>query len=1258
MAVPRLTKIGKYEILDVLGRGGMGIVYKAVDPAIGRMVAIKMITGGFSDDPNLLKRFYREAQSTGTLQHPNIVTVYDLGDDGGVPYLVMEYLEGETLESVIRSRREILLAEKLSNIVLACDGLDYAHRRDVVHRDIKPANIILPKDGGLKIVDFGIARFGNERFTRTGQVMGSVYYMSPEQINGEESDAGTDIYSTGIVLFEFLTGQLPFRGKDTTSTLMKILRDPVPRLSTYLGAYPPELDDVMARALAKSRQDRYSSIEEFAFDLQRLQEGLRRDLVAGYLRSAEVCIERSEWTKAKENIRQIFKLDRQNTRANELGRVVQARIQKEQQREQIRQLRSRAEEALRQRQWDDAITYLEQAIEIQPVTEVIQWRDSIREKRSALSLALQKAENAHRAGNLDDAKRAIEDALAVDSGDTQAGALKAIVSKELADRAKRKQIEEYLAEANREISSQRFTTALEILKKAESLEPNAGDVQQLLAFAITSQQQQKRRQLIERATRDIEACLTRDDFATALSTADEALADFPNDPALLRLRSFAYEQREAQNARLYIDSQMALARQMLEAGRPADGLEIVQAALRKHPDDTNLAALLNIVADAVAHEKSRAEAERRKKQSHQEIDDTLALAAKIEKQDPARAIAILEESALKHPGSTQLNASLAAFRQRMAVSRVQLEGAVARQRQESIATEIKRVQTLLDSHRDVDALEAVSTALRTYPESRDLTDLRTKLEILIAEEKKHEELQAAQRAQEERERSAQKRAEIDEAVALARSLLNSEKGLEARAVLEDALRERGENPRLMALLAEATLAIRLKEQAEEHELTFGDDRAVPTSSSASATVLLGQANLTAPPARTYRSAEAEAPSAPEIRWSDPASPPSPPSLALQPTPQNTLIRRRSVSPAPSKKMVLVVGGSIAATLAVAAVTLLFRSKSIPVHFEAAPAGATISVAGKQCVSPCDLQLKPGSYEVQVSSAGYKPLTQSIAVQSGSANAIPFALHPEPSQAQPVTSLPMPTSQPNSEQAARPAARTVPAEVVRDDIRGKASSTPPTHSEAVRAAVERSNVPTPNSSHPVASPPSVISPTPAQQATASPATNSLPTQVAGPEPPHQTVETKTATPPTIRPSVPAQQTAPATVAAVVATPVTPKQTPAVPSLLVSDKALIGNALNQYKDAYESESLDELLKIWPSMSKDQKKALKAGFESAQAIRISLECGDPSIAGDAATVKCDQSVRYTRAGKVEPPQTVSVDIVLKKKQSAWIVGSVRAN
>src|SRR5215472_7740829 len=225
MAVNRPSKIGKYDIIEVIGRGGMGIVYKGRDPHLDRLVAIKMMTGSFADNPDLLKRFFREAQSTASLQHPNIVTVYELGDHSGNPYLVMEYLDGESLDSVISTRRQLSNVEKIDVMIEVCRGLSYAHHRGIVHRDIKPANIMVCQGGGVKIVDFGIAHFGDKNVTRTGQIVGSISYMSPEQVNGRTVDARTDIFSTGIVLYQLLTSALPFDGDNAASTLLKIVNE-------------------------------------------------------------------------------------------------------------------------------------------------------------------------------------------------------------------------------------------------------------------------------------------------------------------------------------------------------------------------------------------------------------------------------------------------------------------------------------------------------------------------------------------------------------------------------------------------------------------------------------------------------------------------------------------------------------------------------------------------------------------------------------------------------------------------------------------------------------------------------------------------------------------------------------------------------------------------------------------------------------------------------------------------------------------------
>src|ERR1700730_12197027 len=188
----------------------MGVVYRARDPIINRLVALKTITAGFANDPSSLQRFYREAQSAGGLQHPNIVTIYDMGDEGGMPFIAMELVEGERLEQVIARRTTLPVSLKLVYVLQACLAFDYAHKRGIVHRDIKPANVMISKEGTVKVVDFGIARVLESSKTQTGMVIGTFAYMSPEQYYGEHADERSDIWSFGVLLFELLAYQRPF----------------------------------------------------------------------------------------------------------------------------------------------------------------------------------------------------------------------------------------------------------------------------------------------------------------------------------------------------------------------------------------------------------------------------------------------------------------------------------------------------------------------------------------------------------------------------------------------------------------------------------------------------------------------------------------------------------------------------------------------------------------------------------------------------------------------------------------------------------------------------------------------------------------------------------------------------------------------------------------------------------------------------------------------------------------------------------------
>ena len=247
-------KIGKYDVLDVLGRGGMGVVYRARDSRLGRIVAIKMLTEGFSGNAEMLQRFYREASQTGALRHNNIVIVYDAGDQDGEPYIVMEYVEGEPLDKAIK-RQRLQLEHALSVVEQICLALAYAHRNGVIHRDIKPANVIVRGDGSVKLLDFGIARDETRvdtSITSTGSLVGTPPYMAPERFGGAPIDGRSDIFSAGVLLYLLLTGRLPFDA-EYPGVIDQIMRAHPPAPSELIENCPAGLDAIVARALAKSR---------------------------------------------------------------------------------------------------------------------------------------------------------------------------------------------------------------------------------------------------------------------------------------------------------------------------------------------------------------------------------------------------------------------------------------------------------------------------------------------------------------------------------------------------------------------------------------------------------------------------------------------------------------------------------------------------------------------------------------------------------------------------------------------------------------------------------------------------------------------------------------------------------------------------------------------------------------------------------------------------------------------------------------------
>ena len=272
-----IARLGRYEILAEIGRGAMGVVYRARDPLIDRTVAVKAIHAPGAEEAEAFRaRFRHEAQAAGRLAHPGIVTVYDVGEHEGKPFLVMEYVAGRTLSAAVNDALPPLsLDARLDLISQVADALDCAHRAGIVHRDIKPANILVTSEGKAKIADFGVAKLQltQSQMTIAGSMLGTPSYISPEQVDGKPADGRSDLFALGVILYWILTGRLPFDGENTGEILFKILAKPHAKPSALNPSLPPEFDRVVARALAKNPGERYQSGQALRDDIEALRQG-------------------------------------------------------------------------------------------------------------------------------------------------------------------------------------------------------------------------------------------------------------------------------------------------------------------------------------------------------------------------------------------------------------------------------------------------------------------------------------------------------------------------------------------------------------------------------------------------------------------------------------------------------------------------------------------------------------------------------------------------------------------------------------------------------------------------------------------------------------------------------------------------------------------------------------------------------------------------------------------------------------------------
>jgi serine/threonine protein kinase len=616
-------KIGKYTIKSELGRGAMGVVYWAEDPRLGRSVALKMMSTTVASDPELLQRFYREAQSAGQLRHPNIVTIYDIDEADGLPFIAMEFLEGESLEKIIKAHQDIPVTKKLDVLIQVCKGLHYAHQHGIVHRDVKPANIMVLEDGTAKIVDFGVARISSASMTSAGSVMGTPMYMSPEQVMGQTVDARSDIFSLGTVLYEVLTYENPFRGADITVILNKILNEVPAPLATYLPNCPPELEQIAARALAKNREERYQAAEDLAFALQDIASYLKRHMVEVYIQQGQRGLDEGNLTVAKESLQRVLEIDSSHNLAKSLLSKVQEQIHSRQRSQRIEQSMRGAKESLQAEQFDEAISMLDEILRVDPAHAGAQkYKDhaiDLRDRQKKIARHMQQAEKFLDNADLNAAKKELDSVLTFDSDNQPAMLLLQSVTKELADQERQRRVRQLTESARACLDERNYTKALGLIEQAAELDPINLDTEALFRQVKSAQETEEKQKRLNERLAQIQESLNHDQVEQALELAAKSLEEFPDESRVRKLHTQAARLVEMQKRERFIEEQLQTARGLSQKNQFSQAIALLENALQTVPDDARLAAFIKTVEDA----QKQATFERMRQEAVQKANDQL-----------------------------------------------------------------------------------------------------------------------------------------------------------------------------------------------------------------------------------------------------------------------------------------------------------------------------------------------------------------------------------------------------------------------------------------------------------------------------------------------------------------------------------------------------------------------------------------------------------------------------------------------------------
>ncbi|HTX34722.1 MAG TPA: TonB family protein [Bryobacteraceae bacterium] len=607
---PVPQRIGKYEITQEIGSGGFGHVYRALDPAFDRMVAIKVLNT--PDDPDTVRRFRVEAKTVANLHHKNIVTVHDYGENNGLPFLVMEYLDGTTLQTLI-GRNALTLLEKVEIMAEVAEGLQHAHARGVIHRDVKPANIMRLSDGSVKIMDFGIARMAAQastRLTQAGYVVGSLPYMAPEQFGGA-CDALTDVFAYGVTFYELLTGHNPFASSDPAVTIYKITNTDLPEVSSMAPECPRPLDRILRGALARSREARYSSLSDVLADTRAILSDLRRDQAGRLYSEAGQFVAAGQLDAAKSAVRKVLDLDPVHADARRLRAEIEDALRRRDLGTRALQLLDRAEKSLLERQYDEAAATLDSVRQLGLTDPQLKSRLDIataqieqgRRCQHLLDTARENLKNQ----DLTEAFRAVSGALSADPGNAAGRDLFQEIRSLLDSRETQRRLHEDLSRAEGLLVIGETEAARSLLLEIERRNPPSAEISGLRARAEEQKAQEDRARRLAEAVAEVRALLRNEGFEQALAKIDSLPSEFGENLDLQTLRRHAAERLAVQRR----DGRVALLKS--EAGRFLQQLDfenairVLEAGIAEIGEDAELVRLLQTaIAGKAAEERNRA----------------------------------------------------------------------------------------------------------------------------------------------------------------------------------------------------------------------------------------------------------------------------------------------------------------------------------------------------------------------------------------------------------------------------------------------------------------------------------------------------------------------------------------------------------------------------------------------------------------------------------------------------------------------------